>query len=390
MVGFAHKNLKHQTSNIEHKDLKDLEWLGILIYEDPVRPKVEMALKETQKAGITVKVITGDYTATALAVLKKLDIKITNPSLQVMEGTELEKISPKELAKRVSQVVLFARVDPEQKLKIVQVLKDQNEVVAMMGDGVNDAPALKTADIGIVVGEASDVARETADMVLLDSNFTTVVGAIEEGRAIFENIRKVVLYLLSDSFTEVVLIGGSLLLGLPLPITAAQILWVNLVEDTLPGVALAFEPSEKEVMSEPPRPKKASILDRELKVLIFIIGLFTDLVLLTLFFWLLRGFLHLHFIQTVIFVALGIDSLFYVFACRSFRKTIFQKNILANKPLIASVGIGFLLLLAAVYLPFLQTLLRTHALGGREWLFLLVLGLKAGVCGFCGENHQPG
>ena len=374
LVGFAFKKT-NKKGKIGKEDLKDLEWLGILIYEDPIREGVEASLKEAQKAGITVKVITGDYPSTALAVLKKIKIKIDDSRLQVMEGEELNKISVEELTKRVKEVVLFARVDPEQKLKIVQALKDQGEVVAMMGDGVNDAPALKTADIGIVVGEASDVARETADMVLLDSNFGTIVAAIEEGRAIFENIKKVVLYLLSDSFAEVILIGGSLLLGLPLPITAAQILWVNLIEDSLPGIALAFEPSEKEVMSEPPRDEKAPIIDFELKVLIFVIGILTDVILLGLFVFLLKGFLHLHFIQTVIFVALGIDSLFYVFACRSFRKTIFHKSILANKPLLASVGIGFFLLLAAVYLPFLQTLLRTHPLGIREWLFLLSLGI---------------
>jgi Ca2+-transporting ATPase len=307
--------------------------------------------------------------------LEKLKIKIDNPGLQTMEGEELTKIPVEELAKRVKEVILFARGDPEQKLKIVQALKDQGEVVAMMGDGVNDAPALKIADIGIVVGEASDVARETADMVLLDSNFATIVAAIEEGRSIFENIKKVVLYLLSDSFAEVILIGGSLLLGLPLPVTAAQILWVNLIEDSLPGVALAFEPSEKEVMSEPPRDEKAPIIDFELKILIFVIGILTDVILLGLFVFLLQGFLHLHFIQTVIFVALGIDSLFYVFACRSFRKTIFHKSILTNKPLILSVGIGLVVLLAAVYLPFLQTLLRTHPLGLREWVFLSGLGI---------------
>ncbi len=376
LVGFAFKKSQRaKDAKIKREDLKDFEWLGILIYEDPIRLGVEASLKEAQKAGVTVKVITGDYASTAMAVLAKLKIRIDNHKLQVMEGKELEEISIKDLAIRVKEVILFARVDPEQKLKIVQALKDQGEVVAMMGDGVNDAPALKTADIGIVVGEASDVARETADMILLDSNFATIVAAIEEGRSIFENIKKVVLYLLSDSFAEVILIGGSLLLGLPLPVTAAQILWVNLVEDTLPGIALAFEPSEKEAMSEPPRHEKEPILDFELKVLIFIIGILTDVFLLGLFFWLLRGFLHLHFIQTVIFVALGIDSLFYVFACRSFRKTIFHKSILTNKPLILSVGIGLVLLLAAVYLPFLQTLLRTHPLGLREWAFLLGLGI---------------
>ncbi|MFQ6003762.1 MAG: cation-translocating P-type ATPase, partial [Candidatus Zixiibacteriota bacterium] len=285
LVGFGYKKTKKGKRKISHEDLKDFEWLGILVYEDPVRKGVKTALKECQKAGIKVKVITGDYVSTAVAILKQLDLKLDTET-QVMEGEELERISEKELAKRVAEVVLFARTNPEQKFKIVQALKEKGGVVAMTGDGVNDAPALKTADIGIVVGEASDVAKETADMVLLDSNFATIVHAVEEGRTIFENIKKVVLYLLADSFTEVILIGGSLALRLPLPVTAAQILWVNLVEDTLPGIALAFEPEEKEVMDEPPRPRGAPILDLELKTLIFIIGIFTDLVLFALFYWL--------------------------------------------------------------------------------------------------------
>ncbi len=373
IVGFAFKKMTGKQKEIKDSDLKGLTWLGILVYEDPVRKGVKTALKECQQAGIKVKVVTGDYVSTALAVLEQLDLKLDQKT-QVMEGNELEKISQGELKKKVGEILLFARTDPEQKLKIVNALKENGEVVAMMGDGVNDAPALKQADIGIVVGEASDVAKETADMVLLNSRFGTIIHAIEEGRAIFENIKKVTLYLLSDSFTEVILIAGSILLGLPLPVTAAQILWVNLVEDTFPGIALAFEPEEKEVMNDPPRPREAPILDFELKVLIFIIGILTDLFLLTLFVWLNQGFLHLHYIQTVIFVALGVDSLAYVFACRSIRKTIFQIDFWANKLLLISVGIGILMLLVAIYLPPFQVLLNTHSLGWREWLVLLVLG----------------
>lgn len=372
LVGFGYKKVGKEKRKIKTKDLKNIEWLGLLIYEDPVREGVKAALNECQRAGIKVKVITGDYLATALAVLRELGL---DGERHALTGDELEKMSPEQLKRRVDEIVLFARTNPEQKLKIVQALKDQGEVVAMMGDGVNDAPALAKADIGIVVGEASDVAKETADMVLLDSNFSTIVHAVEEGRTIFENIKKVVLYLLSDSFTEVILIGGSLLLRLPLPVTAAQILWVNLVEDTLPGIALAFEPEEKEIMAEPPRARGQPILDTELKTLIFIIGILTDLILLSLFYWLLKGFLHLHYIQTVMFVALGIDSLFICLACRSLRQTIFQKKFFSNKLLLFSLGIGFLLLALAVYLPFLQTFLRTHPLGVKEWLVLFTLGV---------------
>jgi len=372
LVGFAYKRSKNQEARIKKQDLENLDWLGLLVYEDPVRETVKTALEECQKAGIKIKVITGDYLATALAVLEKLGL---DGKEHALTGDELAKMSPEELKSRVDEIVLFARTNPEQKLKIVQALKENGEVVAMTGDGVNDAPALKTADIGIVVGEASDVAKETADMVLLDSNFATIIHAVEEGRTIFENIKKVVLYLLSDSFTEIILIGGSLLLRLPLPVTAAQILWVNLIEDTLPGMALAFEPEEKELMNEPPRPKKSPILDLELKILIFIIGISLNLVLLGLFYWLNKGLFHLHYIQTVMFVALGIDSLFIVFACRSLRKPIFKYNPFANLPLTGSILFSLVLLVGAVYFVPLQKLLNTYALGLNEWFFLLGLGI---------------
>jgi len=383
LVGFAYKKIENWKlpacrtgRKIENSDLKNLEWLGILIYEDPPRKGVKEALEECQKAGIKVKVITGDYLPTALAVLEKLKVKSEKLKVdEVITGEELEKISEEELGRRVKDIVLFARTDPQQKLKIVKALRQNGEVVAMMGDGVNDAPALKQADIGIVVSEASDVARETADMVLLDSNFATIVHAVEEGRNIFENVKKVCLFLLSDSFMEVILIGGAILLGLPLPVTAAQILWVNLIEDSLPAIALAFEPKERRLMSQPPRPKNAPILDSELKFLIFIIGISLNIFLLALFYWLTRGWLHLHHIQTVMFVALGIDTMFVTYSCRSLRQTIFQYNPFANKVLNGAIFFGFLLLLAGVYLPGLQRLLGTHPLGWEEWVFILALGI---------------
>lgn len=377
LVGFAYQKIKNHSSvggsKIKTEDLRNLQWLGVLIYNDPIREGVKKTLKECQKAGINVKVITGDYLPTALAVVKELGL---NGEEHALVGEQLEKMSQLELSGIVSKIVLFARINPEQKLKIVQALKDKGEVVAMMGDGVNDAPALAKADVGIVVNEASDVAKETADMVLLDSNFATIVKAVEEGRAIFENIKKVILYLFSDAFVEIILIGGSLLLGLPLPVTAKQILWINLVEDSLPSIAFAFEPSQKELMTEPPRPKGTPILDSQLKVLIFIIGIFLSVILLILSRLLNQGFLHLHFIQTVLFVALGMETLFVSFACRSLRKPIFKSNPFSNKMLNLSVTLGMALLLLAVYFPPLQALLNTQALKGGEWLFLLVLSFS--------------
>ena len=370
LVGFAYKNSKLE--EIERKNLHEFNWLGVLVYEDPIREGVKLILKQTQEANIKIKVITGDYPATALAVLKKLNLADKG---KVLEGKDLEEMTEKDIQQKVKEVILFARTTPEQKLKIVKALKANGEVVAMMGDGVNDAPALKQADIGIVVGQSADVARQTADIVLLDSNFATIFKAIESGRAMFENIRKVVLYLFSDSFSEVILIGGSLFLGLPLPVTAVQILWVNLVQDSFPAISLAFERQEKGIMQELPRKKETPILDSELKFLVFVIGMLTNFILLGLFYLLAKGYLVLVDTRTVMFVALGIDSLFVIFACRSLRRPIFSFNPFSNKILTLSVAIGLALILGAVYLAPLQRLLGTQPLGIREWIFLISLGI---------------
>lgn len=353
-----------------------LKWLGLLLFEDPVRLEVKQALKTARLAGIKIKVITGDYRNTAISVLNKLEINGGQlKDEQVMEGWELEKASDEELTKRIDEIVLFARTTPEQKIRIVEALQAKGHSVAMMGDGVNDALALKKADIGIVVGEASEVAKETADMVLLDSNFKTVVAAVEEGRGIFENIKKVVLYLLSDSFTEIVLIGGSLLLGLPTPLLSAQILWVNLVEDGLPGLALAFEPKDKGLMKEPPRPKNAPILDEELKILIFVIGIITDFLLFTIFYLLFRFKLPIEMTRTIIFAALAVDSLLYVFSCKTLRVNLWHEDIFSNKFLLFSVLIGFLLLIAGIYTPFLNLILKTERLPLLAWPLIFTKGL---------------
>lgn len=372
LVGFAYKKFRKKKLKIEDQELRSLRWIGMLVYEDPIREGVKEALRKCQEAGIKIKVITGDYLPTALAVLEKLGLDGREHALT---GEELEKISSKELNKVIDEIILFARTNPQQKLKIVKALKNKGEVVAMMGDGVNDALALKQADIGIVVNEASDVAKETADMVLLDSNFATIVHAIEEGRNIFENIKKVTLFLLCDSFTEIILIGGSILLGLPLPVTAAQILWINLIEDSLPAIALAFEPSQAELMKIGPRSKKAPILDLELKILIFGIGIILNLFLLGMFFWLTKGSFHFHYLQTVMFLALGIDTIFIAFSCRNLRKTIFDYQPFANKTLNLAVFLSLVMMILPIYVPFLRVIFKTNPLNLDEWLFLLGLGI---------------
>jgi len=349
------------------------EFLGLVSLADPLRPEAAESLRICQEAGMRLVVVTGDYRLTAEAIMKQLGVEVD--SSEVMDGQELQKISETDLAQRIDQVKLFARVSPADKLRIVAALQQKGEVVAMTGDGINDAPALKKADIGIVVGEATEVAKEMADMVLLDSNFRTIVGAVEEGRNIFERMKKIIVYLLASSFSEVILVSGSLLLGLPLPITAAQILWVNLVEDSLPSIALAFDPSEPEVMSDPPRKREAPLLDLEMKILIFIVGITTDIGLLILAAFFVHYYDSLVHVRSLIFVALAIDSLMYVYACRSFRKSLWHEGTFRNHYLNGAVLLSFLMLLASFYLPPLKSLLELTYLTRLDWVLLLSIGL---------------
>ena len=371
LVGFAYKKLKNQANKIEKEDLKSFIWLGILIYEDPVREGVKEALRECQRAGIEVKVITGDYLETALAVMAKIGVKNYQKAL---EGSQLVEMSDEELKKTVNEIVLFARTTPEQKLRIVRSLKENNKVVAMMGDGVNDAPALREADIGIVVKTASDLAKENAEMVLLDSNFITIVQAVEEGRAIFENIKKVIFYLLSHSFIEMILISCSLFFRLPLPITAVQILWINLFQDSLPAIALAFEPKEKNLMTQPPRQKESPIIDNQMKFLLVIAGFFGPLFLFLLIIGGIKGFLPFYFSQTLVFATLGVISLFFAFAARSLKQA-FHYQFWQNHFLIGALAISLFLLVLSIYWPPLQFFLKTEPLGWKEWFLVIILAI---------------
>jgi len=374
VLAFAQKNLSgKKIKQLSNKHLDNLEFMGLIALKDPLRPEAKETITSCKLAGIRPIIITGDHKLTAKTIAE--EIGLIKPGEKILEGHDLDKLSDKELSQVLKKTSIFARVEPKHKIRIIKALQAQGEVVAMTGDGVNDAPAIKAADVGVALGSGSEVTKGTADIILLDDNFKTVVEAIKTGRNIFSNIKKVVLYLFSDSFTEFILIGGALLMGFPLPLLAGQILWVNIIEDTLPAMALSYEKEGKDVLKRKARGHKAKILDKEMKFLIFIIGIVTDIILLALFAYLYSLHFDLTYIRTIIFVGLGIDTLFYVFSCKHLHKPIWKYNPFDNIFLNMSVIFGWFMFLIALYTPFFQTILQVVPLHLNDWLIVIGLGL---------------
>ncbi|OHA45908.1 MAG: hypothetical protein A3A80_04520 [Candidatus Terrybacteria bacterium RIFCSPLOWO2_01_FULL_44_24] len=343
--------------------LEELILIGFAVIEDPLRLSTKDALVDMERAGVKVSILTGDHILTAQNVAAKLGI--FEKGERVISGTELESMPDEIFAQQVSNVGLYARVLPHQKLKIVSALQAQGEVVAMTGDGINDAPALKKADIGIAVGGAADVAKEASDIILLDSNFETIVEAIKEGRVIFDNIRKATLFLFIDSVGEIILVGGYLLLSIfgvvptgILPLLAAQILWINLAEDSLPNFALAFEKGEHDVMSRPPTPRDMPIVNLQALALMLGVSIATSVLLLGIFIW-MQGSIPLDEARTIVFAASGIDSLFYILSIRKLSVPIWKSKPWENPWMPTAILAGLGLMFSAIYLPPLQAILQT-------------------------------
>lgn len=359
-------------SDIE-KPLHNLIFVGFLAFSDPLRPRARESVVRAQESGVKVVMITGDHKFTALNIAKKLGLSVAET--HILEGIDLQKMGDDELQKIVDKIFVYARILPKDKLRIVKALQARGEVVAMTGDGVNDAPALKQADIGVAMGTGQDVAKEASDIIILDNNFHSIIRAIFEGRVIIDNIRKVITYLLIDSFSEVILIGFAIIMGWPLPLLAVQILWINLIEDTLPAFALSYSPPEKDVMKLKPEGKKRPLLTREMLVIIFAVGILTDVFLIGIFAAFLGYGYDIVYVRTVVFAALAIDSLVIVFALKSLRNSIFRMDIFNNIYLLGSVFIGILFLLGAIYTPFFQELLHLTSLQPIHWLVIGALGV---------------
>lgn len=369
VLACAHKDYDSSTKYQNLVELiKEMSLVGFIALKDPLRQDAKDSIAITKKAGIRTVIVTGDHKFTAKAIAEEIGIEANDEN--IIEGKELETMSDSELQERAKLISIYARVSPRHKLRIVDALQANGEVVAMLGDGVNDAPALKSADVGVAVGSGTDVAKEVADLVLLDDNFKTVVKAVEQGRVVFENIRKVFVYLVADDFSELFLFLGAMVMGFPLPLLPAQILWINLIEDGFPDIALTTEQETKGVMDEKPRNPKEPILNKPLKKWMTAIFFITGIAAFLSFFFLWKLTGDLEKTRTIVFALMCLDSLIFAFSVRSFKRTIFRKDIFSNRYLVGGAAIAFLLLNGALYFSPLQKLLSTQPLSITEWLII--------------------
>ncbi|MFB5194115.1 calcium-translocating P-type ATPase, SERCA-type [Neobacillus sp. KR4-4] len=374
-IAIAFKPIQANTVILsEHEAEKNLTLIGIQGMIDPPRPEVKKAVKECKEAGIKTVMITGDHVITAKAIASQLGI-ITNKS-KVLDGNALSQMSVEELEEVVDDVSVFARVSPEHKLKIVKALQNRGHIVAMTGDGVNDAPAIKAADIGVAMGiTGTDVAKEASALVLLDDNFATIKAAIVEGRNIYENIRKFVRYLLASNVGEILVMLFAMVLALPLPLIPIQILWVNLVTDGLPAMALGLDRPEENVMKRKPRSPDEGVFSRGLgwKVVSrgFLIGIVTLLSFMVVYH---NDPTQLQYAQTVAFATLVMAQLIHVFDCRS-EKSVLSRNPFGNPYLVWAVVSSLVLMLVVIYYQPLQPVFHTLPIAAKDWL--LIVGLSS-------------
>jgi Ca2+-transporting ATPase len=371
VLGVAYRPLAEVPESLRPEDLeKDLTFVGLLGMIDPARPEVMAAVNVARGAGLRSIMVTGDYKDTAEAIAREIGL-LTKGGL-VLTGPEIEKLSDEELAARTDNLQVCCRVSPQHKTRIVDALKSRDHVVAMTGDGVNDAPALKRANIGVAMGiTGTDVTKQTADMVLTDDNYASIVAAIEQGRIIYSNIRKFVYFLLACNAGEILIIFGSMLLGLPIPLRPVQLLWLNLVSDGAPALALGMEKGDPDIMKHPPRPPKEPVINRDMAIGIGVIAVVDAIaILLAFYFGLQRYPGHLEAAQTIAFVTLCTSELIRAYTARSEYHSVFSIGVFSNKWMNWAVLASFLLVLAVVYVPFLQPFFDTVPLTANDWLFM--------------------
>lgn len=364
VLAVAMRSWDNVPSDVSQENVETgLTLLGLIGIMDPPREEAKEAVALCHKAGIRPVMITGDHPLTAAAIARRLGILEAHE--KVMTGAELAELSLEEFEQAVEYITVYARVAPEQKLKIVRALQDRGQYVAMTGDGVNDAPALKRADIGVAMGiTGTDVAKESSAMILLDDNFATIVESVKEGRQIFDNIRKFIKYIMTSNSGEIWTIFLAPFFGLPIPLLPIHILWINLVTDGLPGIALAVEPPEKDTMNRPPRHPQESIFAHGLGTHLIWVGLLMGLVCLATQAYFLEA-AGWHW-QTMVFSVLCLSQMGHVLAIRSEKESLFKQGILSNKPLLGAFVLTFVLQLATIYVPFLNPIFRTQPLSMAE------------------------
>ncbi|MFA6416827.1 MAG: HAD-IC family P-type ATPase [Patescibacteria group bacterium] len=374
VIALAYKNkITGTPGHLEAADLEDLTLVGFFSLRDQVRSDVKQAIQSCREAGIRVVIITGDNARTATAIVKEIGLEIN--SHNVVDGDELDKMTDDQLKKRISDIRLYARVSPHHKLRIVNAFQEIGKTVAMTGDGINDSPALKKADIGVAIGSGTDVAKEAADLVLLDNSFMTIVAAVKQGRITFLNIRKVILYLFTDCFQEMIIIGVSVILGWPLPILPVQVLWIKLIEDPLPAASLAFDVSDDNVMHEQPRHREQPLLTPALQKIIAFYAIVMDCFALAIFYYYFKVVGDIVLARSVMFATLGMSTMFYIYAVRGLNTSIFKTKHFSNKFLVGATFLGVALIAVSVYLPVLNRLLNTVPLRINDWAIILVYGI---------------
>jgi P-type Ca2+ transporter type 2C len=365
LIGFGYKEETRLTKSEE-----DIIFLGIIGIIDPPRKEVKDAVKECIKAGITPVMITGDYINTAYAIGK--EVGICENIDECMEGKEIDLLPDNRFQEIIPKIKVFARLNPKNKLKIIKAYKNIGKIVAMTGDGVNDAPAVKEADIGISMGiSGTDVTKEASSMILLDDNFATIVNAVREGRVIYENIKKFIRYLLSCNMGEVLTMFLSSLFYLKSPLLPIQILFINLATDGLPALALGLDPPERDIMKSQPREKSSSIFSDGLGEKIIVRGTLIGICTILSFITGMYYNFSLETCRTLTLSTLVMSQLFHVFECRSMKKSIFQINIFTNMYLFFAVAISISMLLLIIYLPFFQIIFHTVYLDGAKWLIII-------------------